>query len=142
MNKDNIIKNLNTISNIKQYQKFYHYNDLIYIEYNDYLQFARRWLYGRNRYDNLIFLRKVFQNSFNIIDNLMKEYFCTKKDKTFIIKNLNNFYDLYKKSVISLNQIKDTYINDTKISSEIYILINEINIKLNKLIDLNIIINK
>ena len=44
MNKDNIIKNLNIISSIKKYQKFYNYNDTLYIEYNDYLQFLRRYL--------------------------------------------------------------------------------------------------
>lgn len=138
MNKDNILKNLNTISSIKKYQKFYHYENTLYIEYNDILQFARRWLYGRNRYDSIIFIKKIFNSSFNIIDNLIKEYFCTNKNKEELIKNINNFYNLYKKSLISLLEIEETYKNDSKINSEIYILKKNINIKINKINNLKI----
>ena len=138
MNKDNIIKNLNTISSIKKYQKFYHYDNNLYIEYSDILQFARRWIYGRNRYDGIIFIKKVFNNSFSVIDGLLKEYFCTNKDKTEIINYINNFNNLYKKNIKSLEEIEKTYINDSKISSELYILKKNINIKINKIDNLNI----
>ena len=138
MNKDFILKNLNTISSIKQYQKFYHYENTLYIEYNDILQSTRRWYYGRNRYDSIIFIKNVFNCSFCIIDNLIKEYFCTDKNKSQIINNIIIFKNLYKKSINSLEEIQKTYYNDSKISSEIYILKNEINLKLNKIDKLNI----
>ena len=142
MNKNIIIENLNTISNIKQYQKFYYYNNCLYIEYNDILQFARRWVMGRNRYDSFLFIRKIFNNSFDIIDNLIKEYFCTNKNKENIINNIIIFYKLYNNSIVSLNHIQKTYSNDSKIISEIYILKNEIQLKLNKILDINIIKNE
>ena len=138
MNKDNIIKNLNTISSIKQYQKFYDYNDILYIEYNDYLQFARRYLYGRNRYDSIKFIKNVFSNSFYIIDNLIKEYFCTDKNKNKLNENIMNFYNLYVKSIISLKEIEKTYKNDNKVLSELYLLKKEIDIKINKINNLNV----
>ena len=138
MNKDNIIKNLNIISSIKKYQKFYNYNDTLYIEYNDYLQFIRRYLYGRNRYDSILFIKKVFNNSFNIIDNLIKEYFCTDKNKDYLIKNILKFNNLYEKSINSFNEITETYNNDQKIISEIYLLTNEVNQKIIKISNLNI----
>ena len=138
MNKDTIIQNLNTISSIKKYQKFYDYNNIIYIEYNDILQFARRYYYGRNRYDSIKFIRTVFNNSFHIIDNLLKEYFCTNKDKKTIIDNILNLKNLYLNSINSLTEIIETYNNDKKILSEIYLLKSEISIKLNKISNLNI----
>lgn len=141
MNKDNIIKNLNTISSIKKYQKFYDYNDILYIEYNDYLQFARRYLYGRNRYDSIKFIKNVFSNSFYIIDCLIKEFFCTDKNKNHLTENIMNFYNLYTKSIISLKEIEKTYNNDSKILSEIYLLKKEIDIKINKINNLNVKFN-
>ena len=58
--------------------------------------------------------------------------------KNIFVLIKNNFNNLYKKNIKSLEEIEKTYNNDSKISSELYILKKNINIKINKIDNLNI----
>ena len=58
--------------------------------------------------------------------------------KNKLNENIMNFYNLYVKSIISLKEIEKTYKNDSKVLSELYLLKKEINIKINKINNLNV----
>ena len=129
--EDYISKNLNVIGQIQLHSKINIRNGNIYIEEQWWgVAPVKRYVMGDNRYDTLEFIRTLVHGAFVISDRIMLDKDIDPKYLS-VLKRIGN--DL-KKSHDGITNIKDTYLNDARISSSVEVLIDNINVH-NKKID-------
>ena len=137
-NKDsinNILLNMKIISEIKENDKLLTNNNCLEID-TRYVQFIQRWLYEDGREVTLIKISEIIDNLFNFIDN----NYSTKRnivnngnfdeDKTHLFQrihlNLQN-------SIKGLENLKTTYKHDIKTISQIDLIIEKVNIRVERM---------
>ena len=132
VSEDYLSKNLNVIGQIQLHAKIYIRNGNIYIEENYVLLSSlKRYFMGDNRFDTLEFIRTLIHNTFVLCDRIMLDD--KKEDVTkynSILSRLGNDLMNCQKGI---NNIKDTYANDARISSTVEVLIDNINVEYNKI---------
>merc|ERR1711998_305784 len=68
---NHIISNLKTLGNVKQNNKLYIKNDILYIDdSNKYFQGLYRWLYSQSRNDSLNYIESLVISIRNMMTNL------------------------------------------------------------------------
>ena len=129
--EDYISKNLNVIGQIQLHSKINIRNGNIFIEEQWWgVAPVKRYVMGDNRYDTLEFIRTLIHGAFVISDRIILDKDINSKYLS-ILKRIGN--DL-KKSIEGINNIKDTYLSDARITSSVEVLIDNINVQ-NKKID-------
>ena len=83
---------------------------------------------GDNRYDTLEFIRTLIHNTFVLCDRIILDANETKYHS--ILSRLNK--DLVN-AKSGLSNIKDTYLNDARISSSVDVLLDNIDVQNNKI---------
>lgn len=132
VSEDYLSKNLNVIGQIQLHSKIYIRNGNIYIDDNWILSSIKRWAMGDNRYDTLEFIRTLIHNTFVLSDRIILDNTPGQDKKynsilTRLGKDLNNCKS-------GLQNIKDTYSTDARISSSVDVLLDNITVQ-NKKID-------
>lgn len=144
---DETILNLKILSNIKKNDKLITNTNILEIDNPNILQGLNRWYYNENRELTVKKLNQICENTFKITDYILSN----EKDKNITNQknvlqyNNNELFQLLiiemTNSLNGLNNLKDTYVKDISISSQIDILKKKITMKiekLNKLFSLNI----
>ena len=129
--EDYISKNLNVIGQIQLHSKINIRNGNIFIEEQWWgVAPVKRYVMGDNRYDTLEFIRTLIHGAFVISDRIILD-----KDMNLkYLSILNRIGNDLKKSIEGINNIKDTYLLDARITSSVEVLIDNINVQ-NKKID-------
>lgn len=144
----NILINLNILSKIKPYDKFYiDNNNLITIEYNNFFQGLFRFLYNNGREKNINNLTNFYNTVFDLIDDILispKLQLINiddlENDEFIKINtNINKIYFYLSSSMDGLNNLRTTYHNDIVSDSKLEIIIKNIEsylIKMKKKIEI------
>ena len=142
-NKKNIedtILNMKIIGSIQKSDKLGKTeSDILEIENRDVLQGIRRWYCGRNRGETLSNIKRVINYAFDITDKtLSNEIEGTNQinEKYFNEENSNllqRFLVEMNSACKGLDNLKDTYSGDVKITSEIDLLKDQLNIRIRKI---------
>jgi hypothetical protein len=139
---ENLLLNVKILSNIKEFDKLSTSNDeMLVIDSPSYLQGIYRTLYGDSREETLNKIDNIISDLFKITDEMLDNE--TKKKK----KYHNNFKDdnstIFQKIAINLSEsvkglqnLKITYIKDVSITSRLDIIINKIQNRINKIVQL------
>ena len=131
--------NLKIISNIKEYDKLItSENKQINIDIPSYLQFMRRWWNGRNRQDTLTYLKDfVYRDAFIIIDTTLKNEISEKQNNNFFGESNHNILQKFllelKNSIRGLQNLKITYSTDVSFKSQLDLIIEEIEFRIEKI---------
>jgi len=134
----NVFTNLKIISNIKEYDKLIINNKQIDIDNPSYLQFMRRWWNGRNRLNTLLYLKDyVYKDAFLLIDNTLQNEIKKKIIKIFFEHSNHNILQKFlielKNSIRGLQNLKITYNSDVSFKSQLDIIIEEIEFRIEKI---------
>lgn len=139
---ENLLLNVKILSNIKEFDKLSTSNDeMLVIDSPSYLQGIYRTFYGDSREETLNKIDNIINDLFKITDEMLDNE--TKKKK----KYYNNFKDdnstIFQKIAINLSEsikglqnLKITYIKDVSITSRLDIIINKIQNRINKIVQL------
>lgn len=134
MTIDQILTNLKIISKIKKGEKIITTNNMIMEIDNRYFQWARRWWEQNSRISTVDFFNKILERAFQIIDdtynNKDKENYYFNEENSRILQKfsleLNN-------SCQGLNNLKETYTDDETVKSQLDIMTEKINIRIEKI---------
>jgi len=134
----NVFTNLKIISNIKEYDKLIINNKQIDIDNPSYLQFMRRWWNGRNRLNTLLYLKDyVYKDAFLLIDNTLQNEIKKKTNQHFFEHSNHNILQKFlielKNSIRGLQNLKITYNSDVSFKSQLDIIIEEIEFRIEKI---------
>ena len=142
LNIENIILNMKIIGSIQKGDKLLGNdidNEVLEIESNDFLQPIRRWWFSRNRLETINKIKIIVNKSFDITDRTLEnerdasynkdiEYFSEENSSL-----LQRFLVEMKQSTKGLENLKITYDEDVKIISEIDILIEKLQLRIQKI---------
>lgn len=122
---DIIIGNLKIISLVQKNTKLYIYKGQLAIDNRKYFQGIQRWLNRDSRDNIILYIRSTIQNAIILANDL---------DLTSEINNLLNRRIIYeiKSCIAGLENLKITYMLDTQFTTAIDLLIDNINIFINK----------
>jgi hypothetical protein len=124
---DDIFINLRLISKIEVGYKLIQSDKYINID-TSYFQSITRWYKGANRNNSIKFMLYIFHKAFELNDTLFED----KTDES--IQNLLRLNNELKNSLNGLVNMKHTYCSDKLIQSEIDVIIDDIQSRL----DLNL----
>lgn len=133
MTIDQILTNLKIISKIKKGEKMITNNMIMEID-NRYLQWFRRWWEQNSRISTVDFFNKILERAFQIID----ETYDNKDQKNYYF-NEENSRILQKFSLEltnarqGLNNLKETYTDDETTKSQLDIMDEKINQRIEKI---------
>ncbi len=127
---DDLHTNLVLISKIMPYDKLFINKNLLNID-NRYLQSIIRWYFVESRVRTINFIKSIVDETFNTIDEILKdkEYMTNSSENRDFI--LQRFTNELKNSIMGLNNLKITYDLDLLIKSQLEVIIENINNKIN-----------
>jgi len=127
---DDLHTNLVLISKILPYDKLFINKNLLNID-NRYLQSIVRWYFIESRVRTINFIKNVVDETFNIIDEILKdkEYMTNSSENRDFI--LQRFTAELKNCIMGLNNLKITYDLDLLIKSQLEVIIENLNNKIN-----------
>ena len=140
---DDLILDLNILSKLKAYQKLCIVDNKLSIDIK-YFKSLTRYLNDDSRTNTINYLEQLDKKLTNELELLIKTFNNDKKDdylretNTNILINLNHYLKL---SLVGINNLIQTYINDEVIKSRIELLINSIELKNRKISELLVIKN-
>lgn len=148
---NNILYKLTIISYIKQGEKLYCYDNNIVID-ESYLQSISRYFSNQNRIDTIQSISELINQSIEITDFI---YRCelsvhknikekqSRQQKTFFKnsneKILKQFYIKLTNAIDGLSNLKLTYFYDLTIKTDLELLINKIQTRIQKIEDILIV---
>jgi len=130
--------NLKIIANIKEYDKLISIDNQIEIDHASYMQFVRRWWNGRNRKDTILFLKDfIFNDTFKIIDETLENEIRDKREQNFFRESNHNILQKFllelRNAISGLQNLKITYNSDIPIKSQLDIIIEEMEFRIEKI---------
>ena len=136
---DNNILNLKIISQIKQYDKLNTKDELVKINSPSILNGISRWYNNESRNITIEKLNNILNQTFEITEYLLKNN--DNKEINNYEKNLEeNNSQVFQKFIIEmtnsvngLENLKKTYSDDILISSQLDLLINKLNTRIEKM---------
>jgi hypothetical protein len=120
---DDIFVNLRLISKIEVGNKLIQIDKYVNID-TSYFQSITRWYKGANRNNTIKFMLFIFGKAFELNDNLLND----KTDDS--IQNLLRLNNELKNSINGLVNMKQTYYSDKLIQSEIDVIMDDIQSRL------------
>jgi len=139
LNIENIILNMKVIGSIQKGDKLLgNDNNVLEIEANDLLQPIRRWWFSRSRMETINKVKVIVNKSFDITDRTLEnERGGSNKDIEYFSEEnsslLQRFLVEMKQAIKGLENLKITYVEDVKIVSEIDILIEKLQLRIQKI---------
>ena len=137
---DNTLLNLKILGCIKKMDKLVINKDNLEIETCDYLTPVRRWWFGRDRNETMESIKLVINNSFILTDKTLTD------ESKHITENNSNFYfdeentTLLQRFVFEMSNarkglitLRNTYSSDTRIVSELDILVEQLGMRIDKI---------
>tara|TARA_Y100000389_G_scaffold68033_1_gene64442 strand:+ start:5614 stop:6045 length:432 start_codon:yes stop_codon:yes gene_type:complete len=122
---DYIFTNLKVISKIDTHSKLIIRNGNIYIEDGKiWYQFAKRWIFGDDRYGTIQFIKTIIQTGFNYSTTLTMKY-RDSQDK-LILSTLQTIKEDFKNTTHGIEKLKETYNEDLVMVSNLEIINNGI----------------
>lgn len=139
---ENLLLNIKILSNIKESDKLSTSNEeMLVIDSPSYLQGIYRTLYGDSREETLNKIDKIINDLFKITDEMLDNE--SKKKKRYNNKFKDDNSTIFQKIAINLSEsikglqnLKITYIKDVSITSRLDIIINKIQNRINKIVQL------
>lgn len=147
-NIDEILLNLKIIGCIKKQDRLARNDtDVLEIETNDVFQGVRRWWNGRSRHETLGTIRRVIQASFQITDSTLDYerqqvkpsggFYTNMSSNVYFNEENSNLLQRFIKemngAMVGLDNLKYTYNEDTRITSEIEILKEQLELRIKKI---------
>jgi hypothetical protein len=120
MSLKDIYENLQTISQIRPFDKVYHNNNKLYLE-DSYIPSVRRWFRGSSRAKTIKFIKYILTQSFFQYELLKKR---NDSESVYLNMSLLNYL---KNSIAGLVNLQKTYEYDIKICYQIQKQINYVN---------------
>ena len=118
---DYIFTNLKVISKIDNNSKIIIRNGNIYIDNaNPWYQFAKRWMFGDDRYGTIQFIKTIIQTSFNYSNTLSLKYKNSQDKHTLSI--LETMKSDFTNSMVGIEKLKQTYNEDLVMVSNLEII--------------------
>ena len=143
---DDILLNLKIIGCIQKLDRISKNDDnILEIENKDWFQPVRRWWFGRSRNETINNIKKIIETSFDLTDKTLdKERHKTNASKSCQNNNtiyfdeensklLQRFVIEMKNATKGLNNLKITYGDDTRIVSELDLLLERIALRIEKI---------
>ena len=134
---DENILNLKIISKIKANDKLLANNNLLEIDSPHILQSVNRWYNNEGRAITIEKLNSILEGTFKITKILLEnEKKNQEEDKSLEENNSQIFQTLIlemKNSLVGLENLKKTYSEDILISSQLDLLINKLNTRIDKM---------
>ena len=141
---DENILNLKIISKIKENDKLLAHKNLLEIDSPHIFQSVNRWYNNENRNITIDKLNNILEGTFNITKSILEREKIIKKKKSLEENNSQLFQTLIlemRNCLTGLDNLKKTYSEDILISSQLDLLINKLNNrvdKMNKFFKLNL----
>ena len=135
---DENILNLKIISKIKENDKLLTNNNLLSIDSPHLFQSVNRWYNNESRTITIDKLNDILEGTFAITKILLdQEKKNSNKDKESLEENNSQIFQTFilemKNSLVGLENLKKTYSEDILISSQLDLLINKLNTKIEKI---------
>ncbi len=120
---EEIFVNLRLISRIEVGDKLMQYDKHFNID-NGYFRSITRWYKGENRKNTIQFMSAIFSKAFELNDKLLED---KTEDSVQTLIRLNS--DL-KNTLTGLNNLKQTYYSDKLVQSEIDVIMDDVQTRL------------
>lgn len=137
---DTYLLNLKIISKIEENDKLITTDTLIKIDKPTVFQGVHRWMSSESRTNTLESLNQIYENSFDITDILLtKEKEIDENKKELEDSNSQIFQKFiieFTNSLVGIDNLKKTYKNDILILSQLDMISNKINSRLEKMNDI------
>lgn len=137
---DNCLLNLKIISKLEENDKLITTNNLLKIDKPTILQGVHRWMGSESRTTTLDMLTKIYEDCFNITDNLLdKEKELKEMKKELEDSNSQIFQKFiieFTNSLSGIDNLKKTYKNDVLVLSQLDMISNKLNSRLEKMNDI------
>ena len=133
---DTNILNLKIISKIKENDKLLANKELLEIDSPNLFQSVNRWYNNENRNITIDKLNEILEGTFKITDNLLKNTQKNKNKNSLEENSSQIFQNLIlemRNSLVGLENLKKTYSNDILISSQLDLLNNKLNSRIEKM---------
>ena len=133
MTTDQVLTNLKIISRIKKGEKIITNNAIMEID-NRYFQWARRWWEQNSRMNTIDFFNKILERAFQIIDdtydNKGKENYYFNEENSRILQKFSLELTNARQG---LNNLKETYVDDETTKSQLDIMDEKVNQRVEKI---------
>jgi hypothetical protein len=133
---DNIL-NLKIISKIKPNDKLLANNNLLEIDSPYILQSVNRWYNNESRSITIEKLNSILEGTFKITKILLENEKNNKEDDKSLEENNSQIFQTLilemRNSLVGLENLKKTYSEDILISSQLDLLINKLNTRIDKM---------
>ena len=142
---DENILNLKIISKIKENDKLLAHKNLLEIDSPHLFQSVNRWYNNENRNITIDKLNNILVDTFNITKSILEKEKNNKEEKKSLEENNSQLFQTLilemRNCLTGLDNLKKTYSEDILISSQLDLLINKLNNrvdKMNKFFKLNL----
>lgn len=142
---DENILNLKIISKIKENDKLLAQKNLLEIDSPHLFQSVNRWYNNENRNITIDKLNNILEGTFNITKSILEKEKNNKEEKKSLEENNSQLFQTLilemRNCLTGLDNLKKTYSEDILISSQLDLLINKLNNrvdKMNKFFKLNL----
>lgn len=142
---DENILNLKIISKIKENDKLLAHKNLLEIDSPHIFQSVNRWYNNENRNITIDKLNNILEGTFNITKSILEREKNNKEEKKSLEENNSQLFQTLilemRNCLTGLDNLKKTYCEDILISSQLDLLINKLNNrvdKMNKFFTLNL----
>ena len=134
---DENILNLKIISKIKPNDKLLANNNLLEIDSPHILQSVNRWYNNESRSITIEKLKIILEGTFKITKILLENEKQNKDDDKSLEENNSQIFQTLilemRNSLVGLENLKKTYSEDILISSQLDLLINKLNTRIDKM---------
>tara|TARA_Y200000002_G_C22589983_1_gene624774 strand:- start:32 stop:565 length:534 start_codon:yes stop_codon:yes gene_type:complete len=134
---DENILNLKIISKIKENDKLLTNKNLLEIDSPHIFQSINRWYNNESRTITIEKLNEILEGTFKITKILLEDEKKQNKISRTLEENNSQIFQTFilemKNSLVGLENLKKTYSNDILISSQLDLLINKLNTKIEKM---------
>lgn len=137
---DNNILNLKIISKIEENDKLITSNNLLKIDRPTLLQGMHRWIGNESRSNAIERLSEIYDEGFKITDDLLSKEKSLKENQNELCDTNSQVFQKYivefTNSLNGIDNLKKTYKNDVLILSQLEMIINKVNTRLEKMNDI------
>jgi hypothetical protein len=137
---DTYLLNLKIISKIEENDKLITTDKLIKIDKPTILQGVHRWFGSESRDNTLEMLNQIYENSFDITDILLTKEKDLDENKSELEDSNSQIFQKFiiefTNSLVGIDNLKKTYKNDILILSQLDMISNKINSRLEKMNDI------
>ena len=137
---DNNILNLKIITKIEENDKLITNNNLLKIDRPTLLQGMHRWIGNESRCNTIERLSEIYEAGFNITDDLLNKEKSVKEDTNELGNTNSQVFQKYivefTNSLNGIDNLRKTYKNDVLILSQLEMISNKVNTRLEKMNDI------